>query len=322
MAHIVRNIVLRVLPFLNEYANLLLVFVTVIYAWLTWRSLKALRESTLRDRESRHLDDIKNYVIEPIVSWIKLTALDRFTGNQSPELLRISSDLTGRRLISHTVDDPFVGRQRLAVPGDPDVVDPIGSWDSTERGRVSEFLYEHAKRDHFRPEMREFARFLDQVRKLTGSVVSFANECAEKIAGSDIPIARNSEDEKRLPEWANPHLLAAVCIEALLLDNVHPRAEVRDFPGGTRQLVDVRNTSVAKANDADKLKYWADIWFERIRNRWEHLEFPERVRKLSTDGLAVRQNVGQLMFTQALTVDCELVSGKTHWWRKLRLGHS
>jgi hypothetical protein len=316
----VPDIVLRVLSFLNEYANLLLVLVTTIYAWLTWRSLRALRESTLRDREARHLDNIKEKVIQPIVSWITLTALDRFTGNQSPELLRVSNGPDGSRAVSHTVDNPFVGRQRLAVSGDPDVVDPIGSWDSTERGRVSEFLYEHTKRDHFRSELREFARFLENVRKLTGAVVSFANESTEKIAALDVPIARNSDDEKGLPEWINPHLLAAVCIESLLLGRPHPRAEIRDFPApaGFHLLVDARNTSIAKANHPNTLKLWSDLAFEKVRNRWEDLKFPESVRKLSTDGIAVRQNIGQLMFTQALTVDCELVSGKSHWWRKFR----
>jgi hypothetical protein len=312
------NILVNAGHFLNYYANLLLVLITAVYAWLTWRSLKAFRESTLRDREARHLEDIKHYVIQPIVSWINLTALDRFSGSRSPELLCIASGLDGGRRVSHTVDDPFVGRHRLMVPGDPDVLDPLATWDTTESGRVSEFLYEHAKRDHFRRELSEFGGLLEDVRKLTGAVVSLANECAKDIAGSEIPQARTSDEENKLPEWTNPHLLAAVCIESLLLEKSRPSTEVRQF-SGFHLLVDTRNGAIARAIEADRLKCWSELAFEQVRNRWERLKLPESVRNLLKDASTARQNVGQLMFTQTLAVDCELVSGKTRWWRKLGL---
>jgi hypothetical protein len=312
MTTAVLNILSRVGYFLNYYANLLLVLVTAIYAWLTWRSLKAFRESTLRDREARHLEDIKNYVIQPIVSWINLTARDRFAGGRSPELLCVASGLDGGRRVSHTVDDPFVGRRRLIVPGDPDFLNQLATWDSTETGRVSLFLYIHAKRRHFRPQLTKFDRFLDDVIKLTGDVVSLANTCAEDLLGSEVPQARNSEEENKLPEWANPQLLAVACIESLLLGKSRPSTEVRSFPG-FHLLVDAHNGSLAKATEAAKLKNWSYLAFEKVRDRWECLKLSESVQNLLKDASNVRQYVGQLMFTQTLGVDCELVSGKKRW---------
>src|SRR5207302_319298 len=58
------------LKFLNQYANLLLVLITAIYVWLTWRNLNALQRASLRGRELRHLDDIKRYVIRPATKWL------------------------------------------------------------------------------------------------------------------------------------------------------------------------------------------------------------------------------------------------------------
>ncbi len=81
--------------FLNDYANLLLVItnlvlviITAVYVWLTWHSLKALREGSLREREALHLQEIKDSVIQPIVEWIRGTVVGRFT-NTSPALLGV-----------------------------------------------------------------------------------------------------------------------------------------------------------------------------------------------------------------------------------------
>jgi hypothetical protein len=307
------NILVNAGHFLNYYANLLLVLITAVYAWLTWRSLRALRESTLRDREARHLQDVKDQVLQPIVSWIDDSVLDRFTGRKSPQLLAISTGSDGKRQICHTVQDPFIGRQRLRVPGDPDVLDPLATWDSTENGRISEFLYEHAKRNHFRRELSGFGQLLEDVRKITGTVVSLANRGAEDIVGSEIPQARNIDDENKLSEYTNPHLLAAACVESLLLGKSRPTTEIRSFPG-FYILVDAHNASLAKAINADKLKLWCELAFEKVRGCRESIELSEAVRQLSMDASTVRQTVGQLMYTQTLGVDCELVSGKTSWW--------
>jgi hypothetical protein len=47
------NILLKAPHALNNYSNVVLVLITAAYVWLTWHSLKAFQESTLRDREAR-----------------------------------------------------------------------------------------------------------------------------------------------------------------------------------------------------------------------------------------------------------------------------
>ncbi len=77
----------RIAFYLNQYANLLMVFATVIlvsltaiYVRLTSRTLTALKEASLREREALHFQEIKDNVIRPILSWISGTVFERFTG--------------------------------------------------------------------------------------------------------------------------------------------------------------------------------------------------------------------------------------------------
>jgi hypothetical protein len=251
--------------YLNQYANLLMVFVTVIlvsltavYVRLTSRTLTALKEASLREREALHFQEIKDNVIRPILSWIGGTVFERFTG-KGPHLLTISGDYDGKsRQFSSTVDDPFMARHRLTTPSDPDVPDPLTMWDSTEGGRISAFLFDEAKRDHFSRELPEFDRVLEEVRQLTGAFILFANESAKDIASPDIPQALNPGDENVLPEWTNPHLLAMDCIHSFFQGK-------RDLPFalGTSPsfvvLTTPNNQPVAKATQPDKLKRWGEM---------------------------------------------------------------
>lgn len=302
--------------FLNQYANLLmvianllLVLVTAVYAWLTWRTLKALRQASLREREARHLQEIKDSVIQPIVFWTQGTVFERFTG-KTPELLTVSDGYGGKpRQISDTIDDPFMARRRLATYADPEVPDPLATWTSLEHGRIPKFLYNHTKQYHFIRELQEFDQLLEEVRQLVGAFTSFANECAKDITSPEIPQALRPEDENSMTEWTNPHLLATECIHSLLLGRKEPRIELQPFPDCYR-LTTPQHQVVAKATQSDKLKHWREFGFEHVRKRWEDSNLPEQTRNLLRNSNIVRENIEQLLFTHSLGVDCELVSGK------------
>jgi hypothetical protein len=63
------EVLTSIVHFLNYYANLILVLITTIYVGLTWRTLHALKEASLRERKALHLrEGSKDRVIEPIVS--------------------------------------------------------------------------------------------------------------------------------------------------------------------------------------------------------------------------------------------------------------
>lgn len=309
--------------FLNEYANLLLVIanfvlvaVTAVYVWLTWHSLNTLRETSLRDREALHLQEVKDHVIQPIVSWIRGTVFARYTG-QSPELLGTSGGYGGiTRQFCHTIDDPYTGRQRLSVPGDTEGPDLLASWVSTESGRIHKFLYEHTRDVHFGVELREFDRFLNEVRELTGAVISLATECARDVASQEIPQAKCSDDENSMTEWTKPHVLTTVSIKCLLQNENTPRIEFREHSGqGFHLHMNSRNEPIAKAMQTEKLKHWSELGFEKVRRRWESNNFPGRIAKLLKDAEIVSCGVEKLLFTHSLGVDCELVSGRRRGWK-------
>ena len=303
-------------------ANLLLVIITTVYVWLTWHSLKALREGSLREREALHLQEIKDRAIQPIVSWIRETVVGRLTG-ASPALLGVWGGYDGTPpKFSHTIDDPFVARRRLNVPSDLQALDPLASWTGTENGRVSQFLFDHTKEAHFRVELREFDRPLTEIRQLAGTFILVANECAKDVVSPEIPQARSSADQNSMPEWTNPHLLTTSCMEALLPRENRPRT--MPLRPGTESylLTTMGNEPIAKATEAEKLKHWSELGFEKVRRRWEGNNVSEKVATLLKDAESVSQRVEKLLFTHSLGVDCELVSGsESGWLRHLLRGH-
>jgi hypothetical protein len=304
--------------FLNQYANLLmalanlvLVLVTAVNVWLTRQTLKALREASLREREARHLQEIKDNVIQPAVSWIGLTLSQRFTGN-TPRLLTLVGGDGGKPWqVSHTVEDPFSARQRLSTSADRHAQDPLATWTSTESDRISRFLYDHTLQEHFPEELQEFDGLLENVRRLTGSLIEFANECSRTAVGTDIPQALRQEDENSMTEWANPHLFVLECIHSLLLGKNDSGIRVQTF-GSFCTLTTTENRPVAKATEPDKLKLWCQLGYEEMRRRWHGSDLPQRVRNLLERSESVRRKVEHLLFTHSLGVDCELVSGRRH----------
>jgi hypothetical protein len=306
--------------FLNQNTNLLLVLanvalvlVTGANVWLTRQTLRALRETSLREREARHLQEIKENVIQPIVSWIRMTVFGRFT-SESPGVLTVVGGYRGiSRHASHTVDDPFVDRCRLATSADPpDSPDILTTWSSLEHGRIPKFLYDHTKRDHFPEELRKFDRLLEDVRQLTGGLTSFANQCAKDMVCHEIPQALLSEDENSMSEWANSYLLVAGCIQALLLGKKSPEIDVRSLQNSYELTTTIQNQPVARGTQPDKLKHWYKLGSEQVRHRWEASGLPEKVGTLLRRADGVLANIEHLLFHQSLDVDCELVSGKKH----------
>src|SRR5260370_7659197 len=72
---------------LNRYASLLLVIITAVYAYLTWKTLKVLERSNLREREAQHLGDIKTQVVSPILQWLELGVVERLRGRSDPLII-------------------------------------------------------------------------------------------------------------------------------------------------------------------------------------------------------------------------------------------
>ncbi len=295
-----------VLRFLNQYSNLLLVLVTIAYVWLTQRTLRALKEASLREREALHLEEIKLRVINPILTWIDGTVLARFTG-QTPRLLTIDGGSDGMpREVGSTVDDPFTSRRRLVSP---DIPNDLSTWTSTDSNRVSKFLYEHTKREHFANELKQFDGLSDELRTLIGRFTSFANDCAANLPDSELPRLPNGTDPNAMSEWTNPWLLVIECIHAFQVGRNDPRLEIRTYSDWCN-LETPGHQTVAKSKDPEKLAQWCGTGVRDIRARWEASNFPEETSRLLRSADSVRRNLEQLLFTHSLGVNCDLVGGK------------
>jgi hypothetical protein len=296
------------LQFLNSYSNLLLVAVTILYVWLTQRTLTALKEASLREREARHLEEIKFSVIEPILSWIDGGVAARFTG-QTPRLLTVEGgDNDAPREIGSTVDDPFSSRRRLVSPDTPN---ELSTWTSTDSDRISRFLYEHAKRAHFSTELRQFDAFVGELERLIRHFTSFANDCAGNLPDSELPRLPNSADSNSKSEWTMPWLLVSECIHAFQLGKREPSLEIHTYSDWCN-LETSGHQTVAKSRDPEKLAQWCVAGVSEIRARWEASNLPEETNRLLRNADSVRRSLGRLLFTHSLGVDCDLVSGKKH----------
>jgi hypothetical protein len=259
--------------------------------------------------EARHLQEMKDGVIRPIRSWIDLTVSERFTG-KTPRLLTAADGYGGKpRRVSHTVDDPFNARRRLATDADHDAPDPLTTWVSTDSGRISEYLYSHAKQEHFPTELKEFDSLLGDVRLLTGALVTFANVCAGDIASIEIPPAVRSEDENRMGEWANPHLFMVECVQSFLLGKRDPVFRLEPF-GSSCGLKGQGSEFVAKAVQADKLRRWHLFAYEQVLARWQGSDLPQGIGNLLRSSESLRRTMDKLLFTHSLPGNCDLVSGK------------
>lgn len=301
---------------LNSYAALItalatifLVLVNILYAVLVWTSLGEAQRASLREREARHLQEIKDSVAQPILSWIEGTIGHRFTGG-TPEILSAEGGIDAiPRQVSHTVDDPFTARRRLPISTDLQAPDPLATWDSTDIGRISTFLYNHAKRDHFPEELGAFDSFLEEVRFLTADLVSFANECSNRIATPEMPYAARFADENSMSDFGSPWQLVVECIRALMHRETRPYFFEQHVPPfhtyyGTQTRV------IAKGTDLDKIKRWLESGAGEIHKKWDASDLPKRVENLLSSAESVRQNMQHILFTHSLDVDCELVSGK------------
>lgn len=149
---------------------------------------------------------------------------------------------------------------------------------------------------------------LVQVQELTGALLSLANECIKEVGASEIPQALSSEAQNSMPEWTNPYLLTALCLNTLL--SKEHCLQARIHPGaGFHVFMTPGNQAIAKATDAEKLKHWSELGFEKIRRRWVGGKFSERIAKLLADAQATSRSAERLLFTHGLGVDCDLVSG-------------
>lgn len=278
---------------LNEYANLLLVIVTIVYVLVTWRTLVALKLASLRDREASHLRDIRELVVSPLVQWLNADAISRLDGRM-----------------------PIVNISESATPRSDA---PLGE-DQFERRRiikdtlvVPEFvivLYSDSKRFHFASQLGVFDEFRDDLLKFASDCSEFATRCADKIASSTT-FTRGCA-WNNIPNIADSDSLVAACIRAFMQGLRLPEV-TRTFPapGGEEVSANIASSTKLVAGDQSRVEAWLTAGVETVRSAWADGGFAGRRDELLRRAKDVQDKLDEITFTHSLGADCPFVGGRS-----------
>jgi hypothetical protein len=283
---------MQFLDWLNRYANLLLVFVTISYVWLTWRNMKALQRASLRERELRHLEDIKQYVVRPLIEWIDSEAVGKLSGRS-----------------------PLIEVKTMRVPKP---TAPLGEWSYDYARRldsgleepkgISSALFLHTREVHFHRELSEFEAFLRTVRRVVSDCVALARDCADRSASST-SLQRTLADD-RVTEAADSDALVQICLRDILVGRPKPQIGFQSPNAGALQVRDGYSGRIIGKGPEEAVRSWAESGVARVQDEWARSGLREKIEAVLRDAANVRRTLEAVEFTYALPGDCEYVGGR------------
>lgn len=270
---------------LNEYSNLLLVLVTVAYVIVTWWTLRALKRTSLREREAKHLEDVKATVAEPLT-------------RQIDELVRL---LQGQRPII-SVFETSRPAQNPQLGANPFEYSRCIREFRPEAFGLSEILYSDAKRNHFGEQLRHFEEFRDNFRTFAADCASFAakmaTEAAAESRAADGHIAVNAE------------MLIIECVSSLMQGLSIPHLDYRQTAPGGREVYGFQDrTNYIARGDQGVVDPWLQTSVEAIRQSWHDEGLSARAAELIRMESSARDGVEAIKFTHALSRDCAFIGG-------------
>lgn len=278
---------------LNEYANLLLVIVTIGYVLVTWRTLVALKLASLRDREASHLRDIRELVVSPLGQWLNGDAISRLDGRMP--IVNISENATPRsdaQLGEDQWERKRTINNTLVVP------------------ELVTVLYSDSKRFHFASQLGVFEEFRDDLLKFASDCSEFATRCADKIASSTT-FTRGSA-WNNIPNVADSDSLAVACVRSLIQGLRLPEV-TRTFPapGGEEVTANIFSQTKIVVGDRLRVDEWLQFGVETVRTAWAHEGFADRRDELLRRAMDVRDKLDEITFTHWLGDDCPFVGGRS-----------
>lgn len=278
---------------LNEYANLLLVIVTIVYVLVTWGTLVALKLASLRDREASHLRDIRELVVSPLVQWLDGDAISRLDGRMP--IVNISESATPRRN-AQLGEDQFERRrtikETLVVP------------------QVVTVLYSDSKRLHFASQLAVFEEFRDDLLKFASDCSELATRCADKIASSTT--FTRGWAWNNIPNVADSDLLVVACIRSFMQGLGLPEVS-RTFPapGGEEVTANIFSQTKLVVGDQSRVDTWLQFGVETVRSAWTEEGFADRRDALLRRANEIRDKLDEITFTHSLGDDCPFVGGRS-----------
>jgi hypothetical protein len=275
----------HLLDALNAYANLLLVIVTIVYVVLNYKSLAAFRDSQLKGSQSRHLDEIKVHVVDPILLWLN-EIIDTLAGLGTSFLTTVE----------WVEDDNRIPRRMKCRPRRFPV------------NNLSESLLEDAQRAHFPDEIRKYKSFKHISEQLFEDIYSFANECCEALkTTTDLPRLNSINREER---FASLDELVHACLPYLLLGE-KPKYGLEEAYPTTLMMVRVHNyPAYPVAGDSQvELERWLPRAIDLIQEGWRTRKFTGRITDVRASAEALRDEIQSIQFMQELTGRCKFVGG-------------
>jgi hypothetical protein len=283
---------MQFLDWLNRYANLLLVLVTTTYVWLTWRNVKALQSASLRERELRHLEDMKQYVVRPLIEWIDSEAVAKLSGRS-----------------------PLIEVKTIPVPKP---TAPLGDWsydylrrldsDLEEPKGISSALLLHTTEAHFRTQLSEFEAFRRTVRQVVSDCVALARDCADRSTSST-SLQRTVADD-RVAEAADSDSLVETCLRDILVGRPKPQIGFQSPNAGALEVKDGYSGRIIGKGPEEVVRSWAESGVARVQDDWARSGLREKIEALLCDAANVRRTLEAVEFTYALPGDCEYVGGR------------
>lgn len=275
---------------LSEYSNLLLVILTIVYVLVTWKTLAALKQASLREREAHHLSDIKENVVAPLVRWLDEVRAKLTGGRSIISVFEVSSP----KIAPQLGEDPY--ERKREVRGSP--VEFFG---------LSEALFSDAKNNHFTHELSEFEHLRDRFRQFASDCATFAKERIAEVTST----TKNPGGHIA----TNPDLLIIECICSQMQNLRIPALDFRQTaPGGREVYGYIDRTNHIARGDVQEVDPWLNRSIELVRNRWISDGLAETAAELLAMICEVQEMLDRIMFTHSLVHDCAFVgSAKTRW---------
>jgi hypothetical protein len=272
------------LEFLNHYSNLLLVILslasvvtTIVYVVLTRQNLVAFQRSIRREREAKHLDDVREHVVSPIVGWIDVV-FATLSGVGSYHLIKLQRSDTSPREPWQICSTTF----------------PIVEFHAQ--------LYSDAVQKHFPRELTKYDSFRNVLGALLDDIAAFGRSCCEELwKATELP-------PPNVFDRTIPFVSFEEIVQAWLRFAVCGLEPVFFCQGGTDNArgLFMQGNPVAMATDLEEnITVWLPRAFRLLDDRWKHEKLGSRVAETRRDAELLRVTMLDIHFAQNLSGDCK-----------------
>lgn len=275
---------MSILDWLNRYANLLLVVITAVYAFLTWQTLAAMKRANSLQQRARHLDRIKQSVASPILNWLTNEVAGLLTG-------------TTREPVHLVYENP-------AQPGGqrPNRF----AQDELTVFNLDLQLFDDTLHSHFHKQLENFNGFNHSLRELLTSFLHFAERSRQEVEKDrSLPPHDGTANQQRFAD-------CPTTIRVYLRDLISGETSainLRGNPGGIAVLESPYSGgfTLAMAPYAE-LAAWLERFKRSVNGFWQASGLPERVGIARNERAALCDLIGQIDITETLPGNCKYVA--------------